>query len=113
MAFKMKSIGELLGFSEKYSKPNSIVFEKNLPPRVMGEIDMNGVITIDGRMPEKQKASTVAHERGHLKQIRTGVLRFDTNNYYYNKTGRKPLVIPNSQIDPRRRDLPWEKDLKK
>ena len=83
MAFKMKSIGELLGFSEKYSKPNSIVFEKNLPPRVMGEIDMNGVITIDGSMPEKQKASTVAHERGHLKQIRTGVLRFDTNNYYY------------------------------
>ncbi len=44
---------------------------------------MNGVITIDGRMTEKQKASTVAHERGHLKQIRTGVLRFDTNNYYY------------------------------
>jgi len=109
----MKSIGELLGFSEKYSKPNSIVFEKNLPPGVMGEIDMNGVITIDGRMPEKQKDSTVAHERGHLKQIRTGVLRFDTNNYYYNKTGRKPLVIPNSQIDPRDRNLPWEKELKK
>ena len=113
MAFKMKSIAQLLGLSEKHSKPSSVVFEKNLPKNVLGEIDMNGVITIDGRMTEKQKAKTVAHERGHLKQIRTGVLHFDTNNYYYKKTGRKPLVIPNSQIDPRRRDLLWEKDLKK
>ena len=109
----MKSIAQLLGLSEKHSKPSSVVFEKNLPKNVLGEIDMNGVITIDGRMTEKQKAKTVAHERGHLKQIRTGVLHFDTNNYYYKKTGRKPLVIPNSQIDPRRRDLPWEASLKR
>jgi|TARA_R100000081_G_scaffold34257_1_gene15767 ABC-type cobalamin transport system ATPase subunit len=108
----MKSIAQLLGLSEKYSKPSSVVFEKNLPPGVMGEIDMNGVITIDGRMTEKQKAKTVAHERCHLKQIRTGVLRFDTNNYYYKKTGRKTKVIPNSQIDPRKRNLIWEKKCK-
>tara|TARA_Y100000361_G_scaffold117951_1_gene109195 strand:- start:42 stop:395 length:354 start_codon:yes stop_codon:yes gene_type:complete len=114
MAFKMKTIAQLLGLSEKYSKPSSVVFEKNLPKNVLGEIDMNGVITIDGRMTEKQKASTVAHERGHLKQIRTGVLRFDTNNYYYKpKLSGKTIVIPNSQIDPRRRDLPWEASLKR
>ena len=109
----MKSIAQLLCLSEKHSKPSSVVFEKNLPKNVLGEIDMNGVITIDGRMTEKQKAKTVAHERGHLKQIRTGVLHFDTNNYYYKKTGRKPLIIPNSQIDPRDRNLPWEKELEK
>ena len=109
----MKSIAQLLGLSEKHSKPSSVVFEKNLPKNVLGEIDMNGVITIDGRMTEKQKAKTVAHERGHLKQIRTGVLHFDTNNYYYKKTGRKHLVIPNSQINPKKRDLPWEKELEK
>tara|TARA_R100001460_G_scaffold785_2_gene3453 strand:+ start:8049 stop:8375 length:327 start_codon:yes stop_codon:yes gene_type:complete len=108
----MKSIAQLLGLSEKYSKPSSVVFEKNLPPGVMGEIDMNGVITIDGRMTKKQKAKTVAHERCHLKQIRTGVLRFDTNNYYYKKRGGKTKVIPNVQIDPRRRDLIWEKQCK-
>jgi len=108
----MKSIAQLLGLSEKYSKPSSVVFEKNLPPGVMGEIDMNGVITIDGRMTKKQKAKTVAHERCHLKQIRTGVLRFDTNNYYYKKRGRKTKVTPNVQIDPRRRDLIWEKQCK-
>ena len=113
MAFKMKTIAQLLGLSEKYSKPSSVVFEKNLPPGVMGEIDANGTITIDSRMTEKQKAKTIAHERGHLKQIRTGVLHFDTNNYYYKKTGRKPLIKPNSQINPKRRDLPWEKALEK
>ena len=113
MAFKMKTIAQLLGLSEKYSKPSSVVFEKNLPPGVMGEIDANGTITIDSRLSEKQKAKTIAHERGHLKQIRTGVLHFNTNNYHYKKTGRKPLIIPNSQIDPRDRNLPWEKELEK
>ena len=114
MAFKMKTIAQLLGLSEKYSKPSSVVLEKNLPPGVMGEIDGNGTITIDGRLSEKQKAKTVAHERGHLKQIRTGVLRFDTNNYYYKpKLSGKTIVIPNSQIDPRRRDLAWEASLKR
>ena len=47
MAFKMKTIPEVLGFNAEHSEQRSIVFEKKLPKNVWGMIDMNGVIEIN------------------------------------------------------------------
>jgi hypothetical protein len=113
MAFKMKSIAELFDFNEKHSIPGSIVVEKNLPKNVWGQIDINGKIDINKKLTKKQKAQAVHHERQHLKQIRTGVLHFDMNNYYYRPKPMKYFVIPNSKIDTRSRTLPWEASIKK
>ena len=109
----MKSIAELFDFNEKHSIPGSIVVEKQMPKNVWGQIDINGKIEINKKLNKRQKAEAVHHERQHLKQIRTGDLHFDMNNYYYKPTPMKYFVIPNSKIDTRSRTLPWEASIKK
>ena len=113
MSFKMKPIAKLFGFNEKHSIRNSVVVEKNLPKNVWGQIDINGKIDINKKLTKKQKAQAVHHERQHLKQIRTGVLHFDMNNYYYRPKPMKYFVIPNSMINTKSRTLPWEASIKK
>ena len=109
MAFKMKTIPELLGFNAEHSEQRSIVFEKKLPKNVWGTIDMNGVIEINKTLSARQKAKAVMHERLHLQQIRDGVLKFDRNKYEFKpKNSNKMIKIPMKLIDTRRRDLPWE-----
>jgi len=109
MAFKMKTIPEVLGFNAKHSEQRSMVFERDLPKKVWGMVDMNGVIEINKDLSARQKAKAVMHERLHLQQIRDGVLKFDRNNYTYQPHKGKPaMVIPTKLIDTRRRDLPWE-----
>ena len=109
MAFKMKTIPEVLGFNAEHSEQRSIVFEKKLPKNVWGTIDMNGVIEINKNLSARQKAKAVMHERLHLQQIRDGVLKFDRNNYEFKpKLSNKMVKVPTRLIDTRRRDLPWE-----
>lgn len=109
MAFKMKTIPEVLGFNAEHSEQRSIVFEKKLPKNVWGTIDMNGVIEINKNLSARQKAKAVMHERLHLQQIRDGVLKFDRNNYEFKpKNSNKMIKVPTKLIDTRRRDLPWE-----
>ena len=109
MAFKMKTIPEVLGFNAEHSEQRSIVFEKKLPKNVWGTIDMNGVIEINKNLSARQKAKAVMHERLHLQQIRDGFLKFDRNNYECKpKHSNKMIKVPTKLIDTRRRDLPWE-----
>jgi hypothetical protein len=113
MAFKMKDISELFNFNKEHSIQGSTVVEKKMPKNVWAQIDINGKIDLNKNLNKKQKKEAVNHERQHLKQIRTGVLRFDMNNYYYKPKPNKYFVIPNSKIDPKSRKLPWEASIKK
>lgn len=112
MAFKMKSKAELFGFNEKYSQRMSLVYEKSMPKNVWGKINPDGSILVNNRLDDKQKKQTVKHERVHLAQMRQShplpMLQFDNNEYRYTPKGKATIRIPNSQIDPRRRDYPWE-----
>ena len=109
MAFKMKTIPELLGFNAEHSEQKSIVFESKMPKNIWGVVDMNGVININKELSARQKAKAVMHERLHLQQIRDGVLEFNKNNYKYKPKGsNKMIIIPTRLIDTKRRDLPWE-----
>ena len=109
MAFKMKTIPELLGFNAEHSEQKSIVFESKMPKNIWGMVDMNGVININKDLSARQKAKAVMHERLHLQQIRDGVLSFNKNNYKYKPKGsNKMITIPTRLIDTKRRDLPWE-----
>ena len=109
MAFKMKTIPELLGFNAEHSERKSIVFETKMPKNIWGMVDMNGVININRDLSARQKAKAVMHERLHLQQIRDGVLSFNKNNYKYKPKGsNKMITIPTRLIDTKRRDLPWE-----
>ena len=72
MAFKMKTIPEVLGFNAEHSEQKSIVFESKLPKNVWGMVDMNGVININKNLSARQKAKAVMHPaKRSASQVRT------------------------------------------
>jgi len=111
MSFKLRNINEVFGFSKEYSTGDYKVVEKNLGKNTLGTINPNGVIEIEQNMSKALKRKAVKHELDHLRQMKSGELRFDHNNYYYKPDPFSQIqVIPNSQINTHDRDLPWEKD---
>lgn len=111
MSFKLRNINEVFGFSKEYSTGDYKVVEKNLGKNTLGTINPNGVIEIEENMSKALKRKAVKHELDHLRQMKSGELRFDHNNYYYKADPFSQIqVIPNSQINTNDRDLPWEKD---
>ena len=111
MSFKLRNINEVFGFSKEYSTGDYKVVEKNLGKNTLGTINPNGVIEIEQNMSKALKRKAVKHELDHLRQMKSGELRFDHNNYYYRPTPYAPIqVIPSSKINPHDRNLPWEQD---
>ena len=111
MSFKLKQLGAVLGYSDKYSTGDYTVVEKKLGKNTLGEINPNGVIDIEKNMSPALKKKAVKHELDHLGQMKRGELRFDHNNYYYKPTPYSPTeVIPASKINPHDRSLPWEQE---
>ena len=109
MAFKLKTLGQVLDFSDKYSTGDYIVKEKKLGKYTLGEINPNGVIDIEKDMSPALKRKAVKHEVDHLYQMRRGEMRFDHNNYYYRESITSPIQrIPSSKINTYDRTLPWE-----
>tara|TARA_R100001510_G_scaffold52736_1_gene53718 strand:+ start:295 stop:636 length:342 start_codon:yes stop_codon:yes gene_type:complete len=113
MPFKLKNKYEMFGYDKNYSNGDRLVVEKKLPKEVYGQINPNGVIEINKDLSPKNKKRAVAHEQVHLDQMNKGLLKYDSQNYYYRKNISSPIqVIPASEINTHDRDLPWEKHSK-
>ena len=113
MSFKLKNVYNLFGYEDKYSNGDRLVLEKKLPKQVYGQINPNGVIEINKDLSPKNKKRAVAHEQVHLDQMNKGLLKYDSQNYYYRKNSASPIeVIPAIEINTYDRDLPWEKHSK-
>ena len=83
--------------------------KKKLPKEVYGQINPNGVIEINKNISPKNKNRAVAHEQVHLDQMNKGLLKYDSQNYYYRRNSASPIhVIPASEINTHDRGLPWE-----
>ena len=65
MAFKLKTLGQVLDFSDKYSTGDYIVKEKKLGKFTLGEINPNGVIDIAKDISPALKRKAVKHEVDH------------------------------------------------
>lgn len=109
MSFKLDSIYEVFGFDQEYSSGDKLVKMLPLGDKTGGQISPNGIIEVNSRLDQKGKDFVVKHETEHLKQIQSGKLRFDHNNFYYKPSPKSPVkVIPSSQINTLDRTLPWE-----
>jgi hypothetical protein len=92
-------------------KPKSAV--KKLKNGVAGQANRDGTIEIDPNLSPVEKAKTVAHEKQHVKDMKSGMLDYDDNFVYWKgkKFKRKSgKILYNGKYhiegDPK---LPWEK----
>ena len=86
---------------------------KKLAKGVAGQANRDGTIEIDPNLSPVEKAKTIAHEKQHVKDIKSGMLDYDDNFVYWKgkKYKRKNgKILYNGKYykegDPR---LPWEK----
>ena len=115
MAFKLKSVNKLLGLHETSNKLDNVIKEVDMPdPRIFGYIDENKTIFVNKDLRYKQKVKTIAHEKGHKKQMEEGRLKFDSNFYYWTPNkGGATFKMPTRSIDTRSRQPPWEYEIER
>ena len=92
-------------------KPKSAV--KKLKNGVAGQANRDGSIEIDPNLSPVEKAKTVAHEKQHVKDMKSGILDYDDSFVYWkNKKFKRKSgkILYNGKYhiegDPK---LPWEK----
>ena len=93
MAFKLKSIAELIGINEELSDYGTPVFEKKLKPGVQAEANNDGSIFISEDLDNKVKEEAIAHEKVHLNQMKTGRLYYDDNIVTWKKDTKSPSRV--------------------
>tara|TARA_Y100001938_G_C7877301_1_gene323260 strand:+ start:174 stop:536 length:363 start_codon:yes stop_codon:yes gene_type:complete len=110
MAFKMKTKNEVLDHHPS-SKEGQLIRYATLPKQVLGYTDQDKTIWINRKASDKEQKEAIKHEKVHVKQINSGKLWFDDNNYYWkDKEHGRQHVIPMRYIDTRNKSLPWEKE---
>ena len=115
MAFKLKSVNQLLSLHETSNHLDNIIKEVKVPDsRILGYIDENKTVFVNKDLRYNQKAKVIAHEEGHKKQMEEGRLKFDGNFYHWTpKIGGTTFKVPTKSIDTRSRKLPWEYEVER
>ena len=115
MAFKMKNINDVLNLHPTSNHLDNVIVEHNMPKGVWGWIDQAKTIHVNKNISKKSKAKTIAHEKGHKKQMELGEnyvpkLEFNSLNYKWTpEVGGPTHIIPTDSFDTRNRKLPWER----
>ena len=108
MAFKLKTIENLLGVLGEHSTSYVPVFKKKLDSKIAGEANRDKTIFINTNVKKKNVGKVVAHEMGHVLQMMRGELDYDAKNVYW-----KGKIIPRSSIKEGNPKLPWENEIYK
>jgi hypothetical protein len=126
MAFKLKSIGDLLGMNEELSSYNHPVFEKDLGPNIIAEANRDGTTFVNKNASEAQKRNAIPEENEHHCQMQRGQLQYDNETITWKKDTKSPSRVytrmnghvkamnsPADKVIEGAHGLPWEAAAKK
>ena len=104
MSFKLKPINKVLELHPE-SKPGKLIKYSDMPKDVAGYVDMNKTIHLNRNMSKSLENKALKHERVHIKQIESGKLAFDDNDYKF-----KNKMYKIKDLNMNSKSLPWEKE---
>tara|TARA_Y100000592_G_scaffold99951_1_gene177905 strand:+ start:1541 stop:1909 length:369 start_codon:yes stop_codon:yes gene_type:complete len=115
MGYKMKTVNDVLRLHPSSNHTDNVIRYREMPnKRIFGYIDQNKTIFLNKDLRFKDQVKTIKHEKGHKKQMLEGRLKFDSLFYHFQPKGADyKLKVPTKDIDPRRRDLPWEYEIER
>jgi hypothetical protein len=109
MAFRMKTIAQLLGIDEQLSVFGRPVFVKDLEGGVKAEANRDGTTFIDKDIPKNEIKEAIVHENVHHDQMQQGRLGYDNKNVYWKEDTSSPLEIhPRALMEEGKGSLDWE-----
>ena len=99
-------------FKPKKFSPAKKIETKQLGKGVMGRANNDGTIEVDKDLSPVEKKRTIAHEKQHMRDMKSGKLNYD-DNYVYWKGSKYPRVGGKIQYNNKKyieghSKLPWE-----
>ncbi len=99
-------------FKRKKFSPAKKIETKQLGKGVMGRANNDGTIEVDKDLSPVEKKKTIAHEKQHMRDMKSGKLNYD-DNYVYWKGSKYPRVGGEIQYNNKKyieghSKLPWE-----
>jgi hypothetical protein len=110
MAFKLKTMGELLGMHEGLSEWGRPVFFRDLEGSIKAEANRDGTTFVDPQAcsPDELKEAVV-HENVHHDQMKSGRLDYDQNKVTWKPTTRSHMkTFSRSEMREGSDKLAWE-----
>jgi len=97
--------------SRKSSTKSSL--NKGLPNGVLGRANNDGTIELADGLKGKQKREVIAHEKKHIRDMKSGILDYDDNFVYYKgnkheRTDNNKIVYNGKKYLEGSSKLPWE-----
>ena len=111
----MKTVNQVIGLHPSSNHNDNVIKYTSMPNKnIFGYIDQNRTIFLNKDLRYKDQVKTIKHEEGHKKQMLEGRLKFDSLFYYYKPEVDSPMFkIPTKNINPKKRDLPWEYEIER
>ena len=99
-------------FKPKKFSPAKKIETKQLGKGVMGRANNDGTIEVDKNLSPVEKKRTIAHEKQHMRDMKSGKLNYD-DDYVYWKGSKYPRVGGKIQYNNKKyieghSKLPWE-----
>ena len=90
----------------------------NLPNGVLGKAHKDGTIQIRKGLSKEKRKEVVAHEKQHVKDMKSGKLNYDNSFVYwmgcrYPRTNDKKIIYNGKALPEGHRSFPWEKSANK
>ena len=100
--------------STKRSRVKRSSLNKGLPQGVLGRANNDGTIEVKPGLPEEKKKKVIAHEKQHVKDMKSGKLNYDDNFVYWNsnkykRTNDDKIIYNGRKFPEGHSKLPWEK----
>ena len=100
--------------STKRSRVKRSSLNKGLPQGVLGRANNDGTIEVKPGLPEEKKKKVIAHEKQHIKDMKSGKLNYDDNFVYWNsnkykRTNDDKIIYNGKKFPEGHSKLPWEK----
>ena len=90
----------------------------NLPNGVLGKAHKDGTIQIRKGLSKEKRRKVLAHEKQHVKDMKSGKLNYDNSFVYwmgckYPRTNDKKIIYNGKALPEGHRSFPWEKSANK
>ena len=91
---------------------------ENLPDGVLGKAHKDGTIQIREGLSKEKRKEVIAHEKQHVKDMKSGRLNYDSSYVYwegkkYPRTSNKKIIFNGKALPEGHRTFPWEKSANK
>ena len=86
--------------------------QKNLPEGVLGRANNDGTIDIKPGLPKEKRKRVIAHEKQHIKDMKSGQLNYDADYVYWKNNKYKRtnghVIYNGKKYEDGHPKLPWE-----